>query len=147
MLVSFASRFGFEHAVNPVSIKTTSPIINIRFTQITSRQIIIKNYNTNQQYKQSCILYHCNLIFGGNNMSDLSATQCGGCGGFGGSSCSCLIIILLLLCCGGNNNGCGCGDNSGFDSCWIIILLILFCGCGSNSGCGCGNNGGCGCGC
>ena len=53
-------------------------------------------------------------------MSDLSATQCGGCGGcncgFGGNNGSCWIIILLILCCGcgcGNNDGCGCGSNGG----------------------------------
>ena len=52
-------------------------------------------------------------------MSDLAATNCGGCGdcnGFGGSSCY-WIIILLLLCssCGNglnNNGGCGCGLSS-----------------------------------
>ena len=81
-------------------------------------------------------------------MSDLAATNCGGCGdcnGFGGSSCY-WIIILLFLCssCGNglnNNGGCGCGDNS----CLWIILLLFFCGgCGNN---GSFNNGGCGCGC
>ena len=48
------------------------------------------------------------MNFGGIKMSDLAATNCGGCGdcnGFGGSSCY-WIIILLLLC-----SSCGNGMN------------------------------------
>lgn len=65
-------------------------------------------------------------------MSDLAATNCGGCGDDRGG-------------CGCNNNGCGCdngcnngwglscGNNSCCNILWIIILLCL---CGNN-GCGC----------
>ena len=72
-------------------------------------------------------------------MSDLSATNCGGCGCDSGLSkyagCgnnSCLWIILLLICCGGMGRdadgcGCGCGDNSCI---WIILLLLCCGGCG-----------------
>ncbi len=69
-------------------------------------------------------------------MSDLAATNCGGCSCNEGGCGSLLIIILLLSCCGGNNglslsgnNGCGCGN----DSCLILILLLFCCG-------GCGNS-------
>lgn len=85
-------------------------------------------------------------------MSDLAATNCGGCGECNGGCSSCFwIIILLLFCgCGNNNSGFfnngGCGN--GCDSCLWIILLLLFCG-GNNGGFfnngGCGNNCGCGC--
>lgn len=79
-------------------------------------------------------------------MSDLAATNCGGCndcggcnsGGILGGNNSCMWIILLLLFCGGNsfgNSGCGCGSNNGCNSCTMIILLLLFCGDGF--GCGC----------
>ncbi|MDO5402386.1 MAG: chorion class high-cysteine HCB protein 13 [Eubacteriales bacterium] len=81
-------------------------------------------------------------------MSDLAATNCGGCNDCGGcnsgglfsNGCnnSCIWIILLLLFCGGGStfgsNGCGCGNN-GCNSCTILILLLLFCGDGF--GCGC----------
>lgn len=65
-------------------------------------------------------------------MSDLAATNCGG--------CNCMWIILILLFCGGwnNNDGCGCGGGNGFfnngNSCGcdalIWILLLSCCGCG-----------------
>lgn len=80
-------------------------------------------------------------------MSDLAATNCGGCSDCNGGCSSCFWIICLLLLCG----GCGSGNSTfggggcGNDSCTWIILLLLFCGggCGnnglfSNNGCGCG---------
>lgn len=83
---------------------------------------------------------NCKQIIWRLNMSDLAATNCGGCGcgcGNDNGGCNCLFILLILLCCGGNNwnnNGCGCGDSA------IWIILLLFC-CGGNGnnvlGCGC----------
>ena len=72
------------------------------------------------------------------NMSDLAATNCGGCTCNEGGCGSILWILLLLCCCGGgngfgmgNNNGCGCGN----DSClWIILLLFCCGGFGGNNG-------------
>ena len=71
-----------------------------------------------------------------NNMSDLTATNCGGgCGCNDSSNCSWIIIIILLLCCCGGNGfgGNGCGNGSDW-SCiiWIIIILCL---CGGNGFC------------
>ena len=50
-------------------------------------------------------------------MSDLAATNCGGCTQTTTSGgCNCMWIILILLFCGGwnNNDGCGCGGGNGF---------------------------------
>ena len=50
-------------------------------------------------------------------MSDLAATNCGGCKQTTTSGgCNCMWIILILLFCGGwnNNDGCGCGGGNGF---------------------------------
>ena len=43
-------------------------------------------------------------------MSDLAATNCGGCGCNEGGCNSILWIIILLSCCCGNNGG-FCGNN------------------------------------
>lgn len=80
-------------------------------------------------------------------MSDLAATNCGGCGSCERSNngCNCLWILLILMCCGGNNDGCGFGsgfgnffggngDGCGCDALIWILLLSCFCGRGS---CGC----------
>lgn len=75
-------------------------------------------------------------------MSDLAATNCGGCGngcGCQDNGCNSIIwlILILLLC---NNCGSGCNNGCmGGDSClWVLILLIFFC-CGNGfGGCGCG---------
>ena len=85
-------------------------------------------------------------------MSDLAATNCGGCGNDCGGMSSCMWIIILCLLC---NNNCGCNGTSlfnnngcGNDNCIWIILLLLFCGgncLGLNNGCGCNNSCGCGC--
>ncbi|MCM1257468.1 MAG: chorion class high-cysteine HCB protein 13 [Roseburia sp.] len=72
-------------------------------------------------------------------MSDLAATNCGGCGCSNGGGCgSILWLIVLLSLCNGNggsflgNNGCGCDEGN---SCiWIILLLLC---CGGNGFCGC----------
>lgn len=64
--------------------------------------------------------------FGGFNMSDLAATNCGGCGCNEGGCNSILWIIILLSCCCGNNGG-FCGNNGcggGNDCLWIILLLL-----------------------
>lgn len=48
-------------------------------------------------------------------MSDLAATNCGGCTQTTTSGgCNCMWIILILLFCGGwnNNDGCGCGGGN-----------------------------------
>ncbi len=74
-------------------------------------------------------------------MSDLAATNCGGCGCNEGGCSSILWIILLLSCCCGNNGGLLNGNNgcgSGNDCLWIILLLLCCGGCGG----GCGNGGG-----
>lgn len=73
-------------------------------------------------------------------MSDLAATNCGGCTQSTGSNgCNCMWIILILLFCGGfgNNDGCGCGGNGLFGNnggcgceALIWILLLSCCGCG-----------------
>ncbi len=74
-------------------------------------------------------------------MSDLAATNCGGCTQTtNNGGCNCMWIILILLFCGGwnNNDGCGCGYNGGFfnngNGCGcdalIWILLLSCCGCG-----------------
>lgn len=75
-------------------------------------------------------------------MSDLAATNCGGCTQTNNScGCSnCMWIILILLFCGGWNNGdgCGCGNGTGLfnngNGCGcdalIWILLLSCCGCG-----------------
>lgn len=69
-------------------------------------------------------------------MSDLAATNCGGCSS-GENGCSWIIILLLLCsCCGGGSGfgfGGGCGSESGCGS--IIWILLLLCCCGN--GCGC----------
>ncbi len=69
-------------------------------------------------------------------MSDLAATNCGGCSS-GENGCSWIIILLLLCsCCGGGSGfgfGGGCGGESGCGS--IIWILLLLCCCGN--GCGC----------
>ena len=52
-------------------------------------------------------------------MSDLAATNCGGCTQTNTSGgCNCMWIILILLFCGGwnNNDGCGCGGNGFFNN-------------------------------
>lgn len=68
-------------------------------------------------------------------MSDLAATNCGGCGS-GENGCSWIIILLLLCsCCGGGNGfgfGGGCGGESGCGS--IIWILLLLCCCGGGNG-------------
>ena len=59
-------------------------------------------------------------------MSDLAATNCGGCGCNEGGCNSILWIIILLSCCCGNNGG-FCGNNGcggGNDCLWIILLLL-----------------------
>ena len=105
------------------------------------------------------ITYSIEKPFGGTQMSDLTASNCGcdndnrcGCNNnvFGGNSNSWIWIILLLSCCGGcgngffggnNNCGCGCGcgtdtiSNFGGNSCIWIIILLFFCGGGNNNGC------------
>ncbi len=74
-------------------------------------------------------------------MSDLAATNCGGCTqATNNGGCNCMWIILILLFCGGwnNNDGCGCSNGNGFfgngSSCGcdalIWILLLSCCGCG-----------------
>ena len=86
-----------------------------------------------------------NDSFGGTNMSDLAATNCG-CSSEGGcNGCSIIWILLLLSCCG----GCGCGNNNnGCNSdCWLVLILLFCCGGWNNNGCGCGNSNNCGCGC
>ena len=100
-------------------------------------------------------MIHCKLnFFGGLQMSDLAATNCGNGCGRNNDCCSIIWIILLLSCFCGNGNGTGfgfgnnCGDGCGNNSCLWIILLLLFCGNGNsvfggNNGCGC--NFGCGC--
>ena len=68
-------------------------------------------------------------------MSDLAATNCGGCTQTTTSGgCNCMLF------CGGwnNNDGCGCGGGNGFfnngNGCGcdalIWILLLSCCGCG-----------------
>lgn len=72
-------------------------------------------------------------------MSDLAATNCGGCNCNEGGCGSILWIILLLCCCGNGNSGfLGSNNGCGNDSCLWIILLLFFCGggCGNNNGCG-----------
>jgi len=75
-------------------------------------------------------------------MSDLAATNCGGCGGVGGGNNSCLWLILILIFCGGCGNGigggCGGGIGGGNDGCGcgnLIWILILLCCCGGGSFC------------
>ncbi len=74
-------------------------------------------------------------------MSDLAATNCGGCTQTtNNGGCNCMWIILILLFCGGwnNNDSCGCGNGVGLfnngNSCGcdalIWILLLSCCGCG-----------------
>lgn len=67
-------------------------------------------------------------------MSDLAATNCGGCSS-GENGCSWIIILLLLCsCCGGGSGfgfGGGCGGESGCGS--IIWILLLLCCCGGGS--------------
>ena len=47
-------------------------------------------------------------------MSDLAATNCGGCTQTTTSGgCNCMWIILILLFCGGWNNNDGCGSGGG----------------------------------
>ena len=93
----------------------------------------------------------CKKNFWRYDMSDLAATNCGGCNCNEGGGCgSILWIILLLCCCGGNgsfigngNNcggGCGCGFGGNSECLWLILLL--FCCGGNNGGCGCGCNNG-----
>lgn len=84
---------------------------------------------------------YCKQIFGGFNMSDLAATNCGGCGCGDNNGGNCIwLILILLFCCG---NGCGRGDNGcGCDWIWIILLI---CCCGNGNGCGNNNFLGCGC--
>ena len=69
-------------------------------------------------------------------MSDLAATNCGGCGCNEGGCNSILWIIILLSCCCRKNGGfcvnnvCG-GRN---DWLWIILLLLFWGGCGNGNG-------------
>ena len=67
-------------------------------------------------------------------MSDLAATNCGGCTQTTTSGgCNCMWIILILLFCGGwnNNDGCGCGGGHyilcyhSIPSGFIYALLIF----------------------
>lgn len=96
-------------------------------------------------------IYHKKLN-GGNNMSELTATQCGcsrdNCSNNNSGCSSWIWIIILLFFCGGcgNNNDCGCGfggmgnffggngcDNGNSCCEWIIILILLFSCCGNNN--------------
>ena len=61
-------------------------------------------------------------------MSDLAATNCGGCGCNEGGCNSILWIIILLSCCCGNNGG-FCGNNGcggGNDCLWIMKPCASF---------------------
>lgn len=95
--------------------------------------------------KQIYIHLSVNKNFGGLNMSDLAATNCGcgcGCETGGNSGCNSIFLILILLCCcggfgehnncGGGCGGCGGGFGGGCDFIWIILLL---CFCGGNGFC------------
>lgn len=64
-------------------------------------------------------------------MSDLAATNCGGCGS-NDNGCSWIIILLLLCCCGGHSGFGGFGGDCGENGCSSIILIILIlCCCGN----------------
>ena len=84
-------------------------------------------------------------------MSDLAATNCGGCGCERSGGSNCIFLLLILFCCGGfGSSREGCGDGCGNNSCCdlLIWILLLSCFCGGN---GFGSFGsfsnGCGCGC
>lgn len=83
-------------------------------------------------------------------MSDLAATNCGGCGCEKNGGCNCIFLLLILFCCGGFGSGHdGCGD-SGNGCCDLLIwILLLSCFCGGGNSFGNFGNfgGGCGCGC